>query len=79
MPCAQECHIKISEDAIQKLMLQEGCSLGEAGVIMRAETFKRCLLHGIAAQGPEGVSNHCSRTSTLEKDSCPVSPTARAH
>ena len=78
----QECHIHVSEEAIRKLMLAEGCvESSKAGVIMRAETFKRCLLHGIAAQGPEAVSSSasCSRTSTFEKDSCPVSPTARAH
>ena len=76
----------MSEEAIRALMLAEGCKQSsDAGVIMRAETFKRCLLHGIAcAQGAEGVpsavtSRPCSRTSTFEKDGCPVSPTARAH
>ena len=84
----QECHINVSEEAIRGLMLAEGCAQrSDAGVIMRAETFKRCLLHGIAcAQGADGgipsaagASRPCSRPSTFGEDGCPVSPTARAH
>ncbi|CAL8471619.1 g11161 [Coccomyxa elongata] len=83
----QECHIDVKEDQLTKLMVAEGFVHG-AEVIMRAETFKRCLLHGVA-QGSD--SRSCSRNSTMEAcpvrscsrnstlDSCPVSPTARAH
>ena len=40
----QECHIDVKEDQLTKLMVAEGFVHG-AEVIMRAETFKRCLLH----------------------------------
>jgi hypothetical protein len=40
----QNCHIDIKEDQLAKLMVAEGFVHG-AEVIMRAETFKRCLLH----------------------------------
>lgn len=40
----QECHIDVKEDQLAKLMVAEGFVHG-AEVIMRAETFKRCLLH----------------------------------
>ena len=42
--CMQECHIDVKEDQLAKLMVAEGFVHG-AEVIMRAETFKRCLLH----------------------------------
>ena len=41
--CAQECHIDVKEEQLTKLMVAEGFVHG-AEVIMRAETFKRCLL-----------------------------------
>lgn len=40
----QDCHIDVKEDQLTKLMVAEGFVHG-AEVIMRAETFKRCLLH----------------------------------
>ncbi len=40
----QNCHIDVKEDQLAKLMVAEGFVHG-AEVIMRAETFKRCLLH----------------------------------
>lgn len=74
----QDCHIDIKEEDVSDLMVEEGfCH--EAEAIMRVETFKRCLLHGVTVAN-EGVrSVPCSRNSTFDKDTCPVSPTARVN
>ena len=40
----QDCHIDIKEEVVNELMVEEGfCH--DAEVIMRVDTFKRCLLH----------------------------------
>ncbi|CAL5223476.1 g5999 [Coccomyxa viridis] len=74
----QGCHIEVEEEDVTKLMVEEGfCH--EAEAIMRVDTFKRCLLHGVTVAN-EGVhSVPCSRNNTFDKDTCPVSPTARVN
>ncbi|CAK0785287.1 hypothetical protein CVIRNUC_008493 [Coccomyxa viridis] len=74
----QDCHIDIKEEVVNELMVEEGfCH--DAEVIMRVDTFKRCLLHGVTVAN-EGVhSVPCSRNNTFDKDTCPVSPTARVN
>ena len=44
MLALQDCHIDIKEEVVNELMVEEGfCH--DAEVIMRVDTFKRCLLH----------------------------------